>query len=103
MAARISSRSGLYCACKSSNGTFIRLLYPLPPSRFALRQGKRVTKRATSAQPSAPRFHRRSCFAVGLAALDRLALVVILLALGQADRHFHAPVLEIQPDRYERH
>src|SRR5262245_64682177 len=85
MAARISSRSGRYCACRSSSGTFIRLLYPHGSSR------------------SAARFDRRARLAVSLAAFDGLSLVVILLALGQADRHLHASVLEIQPDRHERH
>src|SRR5262245_27449635 len=85
MAARISSRSGRYCACRSSNGTFIWLLYPLGSGQ------------------SAARFDRRARLAVGLAAFDGLPLVVILLALGQADRHLHASVLEIQPDRYKRH
>src|SRR5207244_8899153 len=41
--------------------------------------------------------------AVRLAALEGLALVVLLLALGEAHRHFHAAVLEVEPHRHERH
>src|SRR5262245_51878545 len=59
MAARISSRSGRYCACRSSNGTFIRLLYPLPPSHFVLRRGRPAfALRATARQARL----RTSCY-----------------------------------------
>src|ERR1700741_3494169 len=50
-----------------------------------------------------PRLDRRPRFAIRFPALDRLALVVVLLAFGQADSHFHAAVLEVQPDGDERH
>src|SRR4030095_13875403 len=42
-------------------------------------------------------------FPIGVAALDRLALVVVLLALGEADRHLDAPFLEVHPDGDQRH
>src|SRR4029453_8275990 len=41
--------------------------------------------------------------ALGLAALDGLPLVVRLFAFRQADGHLDAAVLEIHPDRHERH
>src|SRR3954453_5604426 len=85
IAARISSRSGRYCAWRSSSGTvcaIVRIFY-----RRAL----------------APRLHRGARLPVGLAALDRLALVVVLLAFRKAHRHLHAAVLEIEPRRDQRH
>src|SRR5436309_2196154 len=47
--------------------------------------------------------NRRSRFPVRFSPPDRLALVEFLLALGEADRHFHAPLLEVHAHRYERH
>src|SRR5882672_5216313 len=61
--------------------------------------------RGRSAKASAlpPRFDRRAGLAIRFAALDRLALVVVLLAFGEADGNLHAPLLVVQPDRHERH
>src|SRR5438094_91251 len=81
MAARIWSRSGRYCAWRSSNG-IVDFTRPILAAR---------------------RFDRRACFAVGLAALDRLAFVVLLLPFRQADRHLHATLLVVEPHRDERH
>src|SRR5690348_15325997 len=78
-AARISSRSGRYCACRSSNGTFM------------------------DASILSSRLDRRTRFAVGFAALDRFALVVLLLAFREADGDLHASVLVIEADGDERH
>src|ERR1700732_1172435 len=47
--------------------------------------------------------HRRPGFAVRFAPLDRLPLVVLLLALGETDGHLHAAVLEVHPHRHEGH
>src|SRR5437868_8250927 len=52
---------------------------------------------------STARFDGRARFAVDLAALDRLALDVLLLAARQADGNLYAAVLEVQPRRHERH
>src|SRR5438093_7937743 len=50
-----------------------------------------------------PRLHRRPRFAVGFPALDRLALVVLLLAFREAYGHLYPAVLEVHPDRNQRH
>ena len=47
--------------------------------------------------------HGRARLAIDLALLDRVALVVRLLALGERQRQLDAPVLEIHPQRHERH
>src|SRR2546428_2171042 len=86
-AARICSRSGRYCAWRSSNG-MVDGCWGLVFTRPIL---------------AARGFDRRACFAVGLAALDRLALVVLLLPFRQADRHLHATLLVVEPHRDERH
>src|SRR6266702_4235 len=44
-----------------------------------------------------------ACFAIRLAAFDRLALVVRLLALGQADGHLHTAVLQVHAHGHQRH
>src|SRR5581483_6135032 len=79
IAARISSRSGRYCACRSSNGTFM---------------GPTILSSC---------FDGRARLAIDLAALDRFALVVFLFALGEADGNLHAAVLVIQPHGDQRH
>src|SRR3954468_10895941 len=85
-AARISSRSGRYCACKSSSGT---------PDTVVI-----VIVREYG---SAPRLDRGARFAVRVAPLHRFALVVILLAPRQADGHLYPAVLEVHADRDQRH
>src|SRR5262245_9445541 len=80
-AARISSRIGRYCACRSSKGTDIVDILSRSP----------------------PRLDRRPGLAIRFAALDRLALVVLLLAPGEADRDLHPAVLVVQPDRHQGH
>src|ERR1051326_6076323 len=84
MAARLSARKGRYCACRSSKGTPDGLS-DIWPSILPLR------------------FDCRPRLTVGFAALDRLALVVVLLAFRERHRHLDAAVLEIQPRRNERH
>src|SRR5262249_20412386 len=42
-------------------------------------------------------------FAVGLAALDRLALVVRLLAFCEADGDLHAPIFQVHADGHDGH
>src|SRR6185312_1000713 len=49
------------------------------------------------------RLDRRPCFARGFAPLDRLALVVLFLALRGRHRHLDAAVLEVETRRHERH
>src|SRR5258706_13405954 len=51
----------------------------------------------------APRFHGRARFALDLAPLYGLALVVVFLAFGETHGHLDAAVLEVQPDGHERH
>src|ERR1043165_2755203 len=81
IAARISSRSGWYWAWRSSSGTLIGTFDILPAG-----------------------LDRRPRCAVRLAALDGLALVVVLLALGQADGDLHASLrAEVEAHRNERH
>src|SRR4029079_6963718 len=53
--------------------------------------------------PGAAFLHGGARFAVRLAALDRLTLVVRLLAFCQRDRDLHTAVLEIHPRRDDRH
>src|SRR5262249_40996292 len=48
-------------------------------------------------------FYGCARFARGFAALDGLALVVRLLALCEADRDLHAPVLQVHADGHDRH
>jgi hypothetical protein len=53
----------------------------------------------SSEAASALRFHGSSSLPVGLAPFDRLALVVVLLAHCQADRHLRAAVLVVHAHR----
>src|SRR5713101_6864878 len=48
-------------------------------------------------------FHGCARFPIRLAALDRFAFVVVLLALREADRHFDTAVLEVHPDGDQGH
>src|SRR5688572_11936877 len=57
---------------------------------------------AASILRSGARLHRRARLAIDLAAPDRFALVMRLLALGQRDERLDAPVLEIELERDER-
>src|SRR5258708_3876990 len=50
-----------------------------------------------------PLLDGRTRLPIDVAALDRLALVVVLLALGQAEGDLHAPLLEIHPNWDQRH
>src|SRR6185295_9584110 len=78
IAATSASRSGRCWASRSSRGTGIEVSLP-------------------------PRLHRGARLAIGLALLHRLALVVLLLAPGEADGHLDAAVLEVDAQRHERH
>src|SRR6516162_8249382 len=90
IAARISSRSGRYWACRSSNGTGILDVFPRGP--FLGRE---------CILPAG--LHRGPRFPVGLTPLDRFALVVLLLALREAHSDLHAAILEIEAKGHERH
>ena len=87
IAARISSRSGRYCALRSRRGTMDADRVGMSPSRVIISRVLIAARR----------------FAIGFAPLDRLALVVFLLALGEADGHLHAAVLEVHPNGHEGH
>src|SRR5712692_200622 len=72
-------------------------------SEMAFGLGLRSKETSESAARSPSGFDRRSRFAIRLAPLDRLALVVLLLAFREADGHLHAAVLEVHADRHQRH
>src|SRR5580765_223690 len=130
MADRISSRNGRYCVCRSSSGTFDvmrRSLYKMPPRTTETHGHERRSRKRHLERPFRvfrvfhasvsvftvrirdlrgclpPRLDRGARFPIDFAALDRLALVVVLLASGEADCHLHAAVLEIHANRHERH
>src|SRR4029077_4650962 len=86
IAARISARSGRYCASRSSSGTFSDI-------------GRLLNHKDASSS----RFDGGTRLAIGLAPLDRLALVELLLAFGERHGHLDAAVLEIQTGGDERH
>src|ERR1700676_791016 len=87
-AARISSRKGRYCACKSKSGTFIALVSRGGPARHIL---------------STAGLDRSSRLALGLSAFNRLPFVVVLLTFGEADGHFDPAFLEVHPRGHQRH
>src|SRR6185436_150034 len=67
---------------------------PYPPA---------VSKKRSNLSLSPPFFHRRARLPIRLAALDGLALVVRLLAFGQAERDLDVTVLEIHACRNQGH
>src|SRR5690349_16405750 len=62
----------------------------------------RMMKKARSSGEAVLRAHRLLFLAVPVALLLRRALVVILLALGQADLDLYAVVLPVHRDRHQR-
>src|SRR6185295_3709098 len=96
IAATSASRSGRCWASRSSRGTGTLLSRSLRDRRTASGPPAR-----TLSLP--PRLHRGARLAIGLALLHRLALVVLLLAPGEADGHLDAAVLEVDAQRHERH
>src|SRR5687768_5486894 len=88
MAARISARSGRYCAARSSSGTW----------RW---RSEREVASGTIRELYPSRLDRGAGLTLDLAAFDRFALVEGLLALGQRDRQLQLAFLEVHPERHD--
>src|SRR5262249_10606991 len=102
-------RSTLACRPAEASRSFghvhvrLRARAPFVRCSAATRSAAPEEREASAERPLPPRLDGRARFAIRFAALDRLALVVVLLALRQADGHLHASVLEIETRRDERH